>query len=343
MVGNCLWIILLISLFGCSDNPTISNSVEEEYSVYFYDQSGSQLIYRYNPESQKVDSIDIAPYDPMFGVEVLADGKQLLLLDDNSITILETDSFTFVTELPYSYSGHVSISSNNDLIAIYTDSLLILNRNDFSVVRSYQIAGSGGKFSTDSKFLYLRTSSNDANPNKLIRLNLENASELYDEIDLDNYSVLNFRLSPVSDDIYMMMNINPLLQFYSIGLDSITYSLDLRGSFGNLEITSDGSKLFYSTAGNPFFWETPSMSFGVMDLVNKQVMREFPYDMFVDSNNILGFLGYYMAVTPDDKYLVLSDKEYAFQLMTYDIEKDSIIDYKTFPNAYISYLSVQKF
>jgi len=148
-------IICCLVAFGCDcDKPTEPRPDElVDYPVYFWDAESTHKLFVYHPADLTVDSFDVDP-DPERGLTVSADGTLLYLANWTSITVVTADSLRFVAELLYPTTGPVQVSPDNNLVAIFGDSLVILRTSDYQVVFRDTTDVSRGQFTDDSQALY---------------------------------------------------------------------------------------------------------------------------------------------------------------------------------------------
>ena len=125
-------ILLFLVLTGCDcGKPTEPEPIitKTDYAIYFYNRTGEQFLFKYQPKTKTMDS-SIIQWDPD-KITVSADGKLLYLVLQQSIVVIDAISYEFVRELPYITVGTIAVSNDNKLVAITGDTLRILRTSDY--------------------------------------------------------------------------------------------------------------------------------------------------------------------------------------------------------------------
>ena len=114
----------------------------KDYVVYFKDDvSGGGMCYGYHPLTSQVDSFSLSA-GAWWGMAVSSDGTILYVVAKNDIIlVVDLDTETIITELPYEAKGGVAVSPDGQLVAILGDDLYILNTSDYSSRHQQGLSG----------------------------------------------------------------------------------------------------------------------------------------------------------------------------------------------------------
>jgi len=324
--GSAFVLALLLGLVitGCdSDKPTEPGPVAD-YPVYFWDAASNHKLFVYHPTTKEIDSLDF-PYAPVNGMTASADGKLLYLSVSNAVEVVETDSFTLVTTLPYHSRDAVAVSPDDSLLAIMGDSLRILRTSDYSVAFLDTSRVWEGVFSDDCKTLYCAAQSGSyiytvrflAADTVVSRKRLAGAGFLQAVPTLDE-SVMLLYLNSGNFD-YWFWAYDP------IG-DTAVFEEFLYPGGGRIARTHDGTKAFYTNPGR-MIGPMGSSSFKVFDLLTNTVDHVVETNNFINDSTPVFVEPGYMAITPDDRWLVALNSVAPHQIVTYDIVNDRMVDW----------------
>lgn len=321
---------IAICVAGCDcDKPTEPKPEElKDYAVYFWGDGNTKKLFEYHPTTKVLDSFDLA-YMPYKGVTVSADGSRLYLADRNSVVVLDTDSFSFIAELPYHSNSPVAVSPDNELIAVVGNDLQILRTSDYSVDFSDTSGVWSGRFSADSKTFYCLS-------NGIYRLDLSNDSFPVVRKSFANRGVIHVVPSTDQTTWFLYHHLPSTFVYafevYDVALDSVLFSEVLVPGAGEIAITPDGRYAFYSNPGTLLIGPPAPSEFTIFDIRNNSVDEVVETSHVIDSLTPHMFLVGSMAVTPDGKWLVLLDALPSHQLLLYDLERRSFVDYKFLGN-----------
>ena len=314
--------LCLIGL-GCdSDSPTRSEP-PTDYRVYFWDQASTEKLFIYHPTTQEIDSVDF-PYEPTNGMTASADGKLLYLSVSNAVQVVETDSFTLVATLPYHSRDAVAVSRDDSLVAIMGDSLRILRTNDYSVVYFDTSKAREGFFSDDCRTLYYTGQSYFytlrflAEDTVLTRKGFAGASVLQAIPTLDESIILLYLATgPFSSSVLA----------YDPVADTAVFEEFLSPGGGRLARTHEGAKAFYTNPGTMIGPTIGESSITVFDLLTNTIDHVVATNKFINDSTPYFVEPGYMAITPDDRWLVAMNAITPQEIVAYDIVRDRMVDW----------------
>ncbi len=324
LLAGLVW----LGLNGCfdGDSPTQPKlEAPKDYPVYFTNYLNG-TIFTYHPTMRLVDSA-LTPYDHR-RLTVSADGALLYLAGDDNIVVLDTDSLGFVTELPYGSTQPVVVSPDNRLVAIASDSLVILHTSDYSIyfsdaVRLYGkhafswdsriFYGVGKQYPTERTFLYEAV----FQPDGAAIVSHDSAREAV------------WCIRPVPDGSELILANGSHLAIYDLSGDSLL-SLNNPPFCGDeVAITSDGR---YAFPNYPYVSLGPQRTLvDVFDIPSRRWVDSIDVRAFLDSVgevNHYGFGG--MAVTPDSRWLVVTGHPSAGRIHLFDLHRREIVDFRAF-------------
>ena len=314
----------------CEDKPTEPKPAKD-YPVYIGDLAGPRL-FTYYPGTRRVDSVAI-PWEANRGITASADGKRLYLATDSNVVVIDPETRAVITELPYPRSWSVVVSPDNRLVAITGNDLFVLRTSDYSVLFSDTDMTEHGRFSSDSKTFYCAAGWNYT------------SGFLY-KVDFcgDHFPVERRRISP-GGLIHIVPSIDETKLFlyvtyhtwtygfevYDVAADSIIFRDILVPGAGEIAMTSDGKYVFYTNPGVSATDPPPPGTFTVFDVERSEIKDTVSVYDYAPPTACL-CAPFTMAVTPDDRWLVLLGGAglAQFTLYLYDLRKEEFVDYHDF-------------
>lgn len=147
-------LIALTALLGCTDDP-VKPKPMTDYPVYFYDTLSPTDCFVYHPPTTQVENFTLPHPVDSGGIRCSANGKSLYICTSVGVDILDTETRTVETELPYRARLGIAPSPDGNLIALQGPGLRVLNTADYSVAfEDTSLDVCGCDFSTDSRRLY---------------------------------------------------------------------------------------------------------------------------------------------------------------------------------------------
>jgi|GEM_PF-1495621 len=280
----------------------------KDYVVYFKDDvSGGGMCYGYHPLTSQVDSFWL-PAGAWWGMAVSSDGTILYVVAKNDIIlVVDLDTETIITELPYEAKGGVAVSPDGQLVAILGDDLYILNTSDYSLVFHDTSEVKKGVFSSDSRSLYC---TNDVTGT---------GSYLAYKVDLDNDFLVTRRgfvggntigVIPSQDEerwfVYLYRgDFTGFFKVYDVETDSIIFSEFITPGGGYMALTPDGKYLFYTNPGGLLFGPPPPSSFTAFDVEANDIYQVISTAGIPDCMPMPEYFPVgEIAITPDGRWLI---------------------------------------
>ena len=314
--------ILSCFLLGFSCGKSVEPVEPTDFQFYIANVYPSSELFTFHPTTNKIDSISI-PWFPERGITASADGKLLYIAQGTSVAVVETDSFSLVTELVYWHEYPVVVSPDNQFIALTGDTLFILRTSDYSLVFSEAIQTAHGRFSSDSKSFYC---SSQISPDSF---------HLVHKVDLsDNlFSVTRkafpgrviVHVVPSVDDSKWFLYSNVALwtsafDVYDVIRDSIIFTHILVPGSGSIATTPDGRYVFYTSPGNTATNPPPDFSFTIFDVNANDIDTVIKDPDFFSDSTWFG-APTSMSVSADGKWLgILGGQMSNVAFYLYDID-----------------------
>ena len=316
--------ILSCFLLGFSCDKSVEPVEPTFYQFYFADAQNNRL-YTYTPGTNRVDSVEV-PWGTFPGITASADGKLIYFAQGNSIIVAETDSLTFVAEIPYPSLYPVSVSLNNKYIALTGNQLFILRTSDYKVVYrdSSQILYVNGAFSSDSKTFFCASLLSPDSSSVVLSIDLSNDPFQLKRRGLDGGSVVN--VIPSIDNtklfLYVVLGLwTWSFQVYDMTLDSIIFRDELVPGSGSLVQSLDGRFVYYTSPGRTSTDPPANQSFTIFDVEKNKIDT-----VVIDSGFFCSPVGCMppklLAVTPDGNWLgILGGGMFLLNFYVYDIKE----------------------
>ncbi len=264
-------VILCAWLVGCDDNErNPAGPVKaSDYTVYLTSDFPYSTVTMYHTSTGAIDSFQ-APYATTVGPTVSADGKWMYF-GSQTTAVIELDSFTTVTELPYDGSGGVVVSPDNQLVAFQGEELYILNTADFSVAYHDASQLVGGRFSADSKNFYCCQP--DGDTSFIVKISVIDSTSSWTPFPGEMVQ----SVIPSANEEKLMLKFwamfFPLLRFYDVNGDSILFTDTLWDGCSDMELTRDGRFLFCTQLGDRYGLDPPPLAIRVYDVPGNRLHK----------------------------------------------------------------------
>ena len=297
------------------------------YKFYFADAQNNRL-YTYSPNTNCIDSVQV-PWGVFPGITASADGKLLYFAQGNSIIVADSDSFTFVAEIPYPSLYPVSVSPNNQYIALTGYQLFILRTSDYKVVYkdSSQILYVNGAFSSDSKMFFCASLLSSDSSSVVLSIDLSNDTFELKRRGLDGGSVVNVIPSVDNTKLFLYVALGLWtwsFQVYDVALDSIIFRDELVPGSGSLVQSLDGRFVYYTSPGRTGTDPPADQSFVIFDVEKNAIDSAV-----IDSASFCSPVGCMppklLAVTPDGNWLgILGGQMSLLNFYVYNIKERKV-------------------
>jgi hypothetical protein len=241
--------------------------------------------------------------------------------------LLNAKSLSFIRELPYTARWGTMVSPDHRLVAIIGDGLTILRTSDFTEVFVDTVKTRDGVFTADSRTFYAHG---------------RDRGDLYWVTPLPCNPVLNYRelqsgvmyISPLRDGHRLVLYLYNYFVMYDIVADSNIFVQPLWPGNSNLGVTLDEKYAFFSNTSTPF-GDLGTTDLYVFDIEANQICDTIVIDDFMDSTGATIAYGVgRMVFTPDGRWMVAHNAQEPVQLLLFDLENHSVIDFRRFGNNY---------
>lgn len=302
-VLSILLIFLWLFLLQCDDGPSKPQPYLSDYDIYlrgFLTLEDNFLIYN----TKTVTITDSFPmphssYDP----QVSADGSLLFLPDDQlTVVDLKTKSLLETVDIK---GGLMAVSPDNRHIAIFGDSIHIVDVTTFEVVHSDTTSVQPGRFNIRGDRLYCATSQCDI-------LILDLATDPITRTIVDYPGFCPYMISSSIDDkilfvlSYSGSRYRGFFEVYDTENDSIIFQHQLLTQYGHLDITPDGNyAVFAEIQGFIGLPEDPPSprTVNIYDARNLRMKTIIP-TYGVDPAHPDGLAQYKFIITPDSRWYI---------------------------------------
>jgi len=330
ILGLCFYFI------ACDGKKPVEPKPPKDYVVYFQDGGTIDTYYAFHPLTGALDSFTL-PADHRFGwqMAVSADGKRLFVPEPTTVAVVDIESRTILTQLPYKATGGVAVSPDGQLLAVLGENLHILRTSDFSVVFHDTDKVGQGRFSTDSKSFYCGAGG-------AYKLTLDTGFPVTKKVFSDGGVI---SIIPSRDESKWFLYLyagwyQSWFEVYDVTSDSIIYRESLVPGTGDIEITPDGKYLFYTNPGNMLSWRGPDSLF-VFDIDKNRRYRSIPAFVVNGSRDTLDRSPDEMTITPEGRWLVMAGgADGVGGLIAFDVEKMEIYWTATLMNPYVNVRSL---
>lgn len=317
--------ILSCFLLGFSCGKSVKPVEPPDYRFYLANVIPSEL-FIFHPMTEKLDSVSI-PWLLYPGITASADGKLLYIAQGTSVAVVETDSFSLVTELAYPHEYPVVVSPDDRFIALTGDTLFILRTSDYSLVFSDPIQTAHGRFSTDSKSFYCSSRISQDSSNLVYKVDLSDNLFSVTRKGFPGRGIVHVFPSVDESKWFLYSNVatwTSTFDVYDVAADSIIFTHVLVPGKGSIAATPDGKYVFYTSPGNTATNPPPDYSFTIFDVnANKidTVIKDI--DFFSDSTWFGAPTS--MSVSADGKWLgILGGQMSNVAFYLYDIENKKL-------------------
>jgi hypothetical protein len=307
VIAICLFLALglttLLVLSACGDDPPTSSGPPIDYSFYYCEVESTPKLCTLYPATGHVDSVTI-PWVARHGISVSADGRRLYLATAHTIVVVDAETLSMITELPYQSDDWVGVSPDDRLLAIAYGGLHVLSTDDYSVVFQDTIPVLHCEFSSDSRTLYCARKGTDS----VYQVDLTDPAYPV-TLTSTGYGWVHFVIpTPDESKLLLYKNVGSgtfAFEVYEKALDSIIFRDLFRPGYGTLAMTPDGRYAFYTSPGSILMGAYPLLGFKVFDIRANAIdtviedpdffgNREYPYWLAPPTT---------LAVTPDSRWL----------------------------------------
>jgi len=326
-------LILCLVVLGCDyDKPTEPGPVAD-YPVYFWDGVHEDWVFRYHPQSNTVDSIQF-PVENIVGLTVSADGQRVYVACIDSVLVMDTNTDQIAGVIPYASWAGVSVSPDNQLIAVGGDDLFIIRADDYSVVfhDTSRVSTQSGHFSRDSKsyFAPFTPAPQEHSLRSLYSLHFGSDTVVTRKA---------FAGSSVGTVVPILDATRLLIYFkheifvssfavYDISDDAIIFQDVQTPGAGIIVVTPDERFAFYSNPGTLQISPTPPPSaFTCYDISANSIHATISTLGVVNGNDSLFLPIGDLAITADGQRLVGAAPDGFDVLVSLDIPRLQIVDY----------------
>lgn len=320
--------LIILYLTGCEDNP-VSPAEVTDYKVYYWRSQGDYNLFTYHTKSFEFDSFMVA-YDASSSISVSADGSLLYFSNQDSTTVVNSETLEYVRTIPYfcHLYNSIKVSPSGDYIAIPGQELVILETNNYTEIFKDSSNNYDGQFSSDSKFYYYGNSKIELNQSSGIKSNL-------------NLATIPFTSRPSINNNFIYLYLNDDVLFYDLLLDSVVQTFTFSPGLGDIIESKLTDKIFVSAPGNFSSFET-KLEFYAIDKNSYQI-DTIKTDHIIDNNSI-PFEPSQFSITPDGRYLMILSPigEPPFRMIQYDILKKEIVNFIPDMGGWIYTIDIQK-
>jgi len=323
---------------GCSSDTEKATEPEPApvYSAYFWDGSVANWYYGYQPSANEVDSFYL-PLQAQNEIAASADGQYLYISRTSSIAVAEIESRTIIELLPY--DGSPIPSPDGQWLAIIGPQTRILKASDNSQVYFDDRPSFAGSFSVDGgKFHYIHGSG--ISDRYLSSVDIGDDFSVNDILlDIPSGVVLKSRISPDELSLYLYLQTNDCSAafcVYDMIGDTVSFRHDFNPGNGDLAITPDGSRVFYSNPGEMVGLgecPIPAPEFYMYHILAGQSVTISTLNIFQDLDRPELWIGG-LETTPDGKWLVAGEMAGSGVILAWDIEQSEFSHYVNLGGQY---------
>ena len=330
-------VVCVMWIGGCSELPSNpSPKVSGEYVVYFCNTTGNRMLYSYNPYSQVMDSValnyQLTGYEYFRGVTVSPDGSLLYMpIQSRSLVVVfDIGSLNVVTELPYKTGSPVAISPDGSRMAIFGKDLWILDTDDYSVVFHDTADIYKGVFSANSQRLYAVALGFMPPEAQMLYVLDMSGAEASAETRILSAGPLHSVVPTQDESKLLLYAYFGRFVIYDPARDSILFEHFMLGGPGQIVLDADERSAFYGSPGTVLPPDPGSSAFAVIDVTANGLDEVIDTRFVIDAQTPEWFEVGSMVVTPDGRYLVMLDAPWANELLLFDIENRTFVDYIDF-------------
>ncbi len=292
----CVAVSLLLT--KCADKSTDPPpDGPKDYVVYGWNPYGGNLV-GYHTLTGAVDSIPL-PFSDVFGLKASPDGRKLYFKRLAGVSALDVASPEIIFDLPCGDVWDIVHSPDGNMIALLSDSLIILRASDHFVLFRDTVPTTTGTFSNDSKLFYCRYGFY-GDPPTLTPLAC---------IGIDSGSILWKRSVPFAlgistmiakDNVTLIAYQHGKLQVYDVERDTLLFDRALGRTGHDMVASPDGTR-FYLTVPGDIDWPPAPYTFAVYDFPGNRMLDSvrIPYSAGGRCSASDYIPAGYMAMTPD--------------------------------------------
>lgn len=318
--------ILSCFLMGFSCGKSVKPVEPTDYRFYLVNLIPSEL-FIFHPTTKKLDSVSI-PWFPYPGITSSADGKLLYIAQGTSVAVVETDSFSLVTELAYPQEYPVVVSPDDRFIALTGDFLFILRTSDYSLVFADTIQSINGRFSSDSKSFFCASRISPDSSNLVYKVDLSDNLFSVTRKAFPGRGIVHVVPSVDNSKWFLYSNValwTSAFDVYDVIRDSIIFTHILVPGSGSIATTPDGRYAFYTSPGNTGTTPPPDYSFTIFDVSANKIDTIIKEPEFFSDSTWFG-PPTIMTVSPDSRWLgILGGRMINVAFYIYDIDKKKLI------------------
>jgi hypothetical protein len=247
------------------------------------------------------------PWSAEHGIAVSADGERLYLGGSSKIAVIERETRSLITELPYRSEDCVGISPDNRMVAVAAGGLHLLSTDDYHVMFEDTEPVLHCEFSSDSRTLYCARKGTDL----VYQVDLTDPAYPVTLTSTGNGWVYFVIPTPDESKLLLYKNMGSgvfAFEVFEKASDSIIFRDIFTPGYGTLAMTPDGRYAFYTSPGSIFMESPPLLGFKVFDIRANAIdtVIEDP-DFFREiSDDGQGFWmapPALLAVSPDSRWL----------------------------------------
>ncbi len=303
-----LCVVGTLLLTRCADKGTDPPpDGPKDYAVYIGDYMNREgALFRFRVVSGQLDSAGVAPLGLRAPRCVSADGKRLYW---NGGVVVDAETFEVLPSLPY--SGYVSVSPDNQLIAICDTDLFIVRVSDYSLLFQDTDAVVGATFSTNSKRFYAKKATmGDCDP--MYVLDLEHGNQVTRRCIKGGMGTEPLVVSPDEANLYLYKHRGAFLysfDVYDLAIDSIVLSEPLVPGAGSLAQTPNGKDVYFTNPGDLMVGPPVTYALAVYHVETMTIDTFLTWGPVCWSDSTW-FLPYKdIVITADGRWLVGTSKE----------------------------------
>jgi DNA-binding beta-propeller fold protein YncE len=324
-IAVILLILVLVLAITCS--KPFEPQPPRDYPFYIANIYPSSELFIFHPATNKLDSVSI-PWYPYPGITVSADGKLLYIAQGTSVAVLETDSFSLVTELMYPQDYPVVVSPDNKLIAITgDDSLVILRTSDYTVFFSDTSEAAHGVFSDDSRSFYCSSRISQDSSYLVFKVDLSDTLFPVTRKGFVGRSVVHILPSPDESKLFLYSVVASWVsafEVYDVANDSIIFSHLLSPGAGSIAMTPDGNYVFYTWPGRTATDPPADFSFFIFDVAANDIDTIIKDPEFFSDSTWFGYPKL-VSTSPDGKWLgIVGGQHINISFYTFDIVRKEL-------------------
>lgn len=320
--------IAVFGLLSCDDNSVASKpSQPKDYPIYFWNHAGPGPFYEYHPSTRTLDSTELN-YDLFRWLGVSADGRTFFFSHDDRVSVVDGDSLSLITELPYAGIGPVVASPDGQVLALIGSDFWLLDAHDYTVLYEDTAELRGGSFLHGSRLFV------GEGDRHIHIVNVKDSTVAVREVGQSEPFSWDMAITP--DGRKLIQYLRRGFRVFDLWGDSTLFEEWFYPGEGFLAMTPNGRYAFYSNPSTPF-GAIGVRSFKVFDIRANRILMEVETDSFVAAQGYppgFGFGVGRMVVTPDGRWLYAHDFWPGTQFLLFDIKTMRLVDFHHFGDNY---------